>query len=84
VVGVQHHDAVHRLGKDRVHHIVLGRDGKAHVQEVARVIEAVLGVNEGLADGILVGHRGDGRQLGDHADRGNLALPGIVDVGESW
>ena len=34
VVGVQDEDLVHRAGEDRVHHIILGRYGKAHMQEV--------------------------------------------------
>jgi hypothetical protein len=81
VIGMQHHDPVHGLGQNRVHHIVLCRNREAHVQEVPRVIQCVLWINEGLADRILVGHRRNRRQLGDHPDRRDLALPGIVDVG---
>ena len=81
MIGMQHHDPVHRLFQDRIYNIVLGRNGKAHVQEVAGIAQRVLRIDEGLPDRILVGHRGDGRQLGDHADRGNLALPGVGDVG---
>jgi hypothetical protein len=81
VIGVQREDPVHRAAEDRVHHVILGRDGKAHAQEVRRIIEIVARIDEGLADGILVGPGRDRRHLGDQADRGDLALPGIGDIG---
>ena len=81
VVGVQDEDPVHGARQDRVHHIFLAGHGKAHAQEVRRIGQRVLRVNEGLADVILVGHGGDGRQLGDHPVAGDLALARIIDVG---
>ena len=80
MVSVQRHDPVHRPAQDRVDHIVLTRHGEAHVQEVRRIIEIVARVDERLPDRVLVGPGADRGQLGDHADRGDLALPRIVDV----
>ena len=80
MIGMKHHDPVHSLGEDRVNLVFLGRYGKAHAQEVRRIVERVLRVNERLPDRILVGHCGNRRQFGDHADRRNLTLPGIIDV----
>ena len=78
---MQHHDPVKRLGDDRVWDIIFAGYGKAHVQKVGGIIEAVFRVNERLANRILIGHRCNGRQLGDHPDGGNFALPRITDVG---
>ena len=68
VVGVQDEQHVQGPGQDRRRLVVLARDGEHHVQEVLRVAEVVLRVDEGLADRLLVGERGDGRQLGDETD----------------
>ena len=81
VIGVQGEDPVHRAGEDRVHLVFLGRDREAHAQEVRRIVEIVARIHEGLADRIFVGHRRDGRHLGDQADRGDLALMLVIDVG---
>ena len=83
VVGVQDEDAVHRPRQDRIDDVVLARDGEAHVQEVRRVVEAVLRIDEGLADRIFVGHGRDRRHLGDHAQRGDHPLVRVGDVGRS-
>ena len=81
VIGVQDEDAVHGARQHRIGLVVLGRHRKAHAQEIGRVVEIVLGINERLADRILVGHGGERRHLGDHADRGDHALMRIGDVG---
>jgi hypothetical protein len=44
------------------------------------VRQRVLRVDVGLADGVLVRHGHQRRHLGDQADRGDLAVLGIVDV----
>ena len=81
VVGVEDEDAVHGAREHRIDLILLAGHGKAHAQEVRRVVEIVLRVNEGLADMVLVGHGRDRRHLGDHAHRGDHALVRIGDVG---
>ena len=81
VIRMQDEDAVHRPAQDRIGDVLLGRDGKAHVQEVRRVIEIVARIHEGLADRILVGHGRDRRHLRDQPVRGDLALARVVDVG---
>ena len=43
------------------------RTGKHHVQEVLGVVEVVAGVDDGLADRGLVGHRRQRGHLGDEA-----------------
>jgi hypothetical protein len=80
VVGMQDEDAAHRLRKDRIDLVFLTRYREAHVQEVGRVVELVLWIDEGLADRIFVGHGRDGRHLGDHPVARNLALSRILDV----
>ena len=80
MVGVQDEDAVERARQDRIDLVVLARHREAHAQEIAGVVEVVLRIDERLADRIFVRHRGERRQLGDHADRGDLALHRIVDV----
>ncbi len=80
VIGVQDEDAVHRAAEHRVDLVLLARHRERHVEEVRGVIELVPRINEGLADGIFVGHRRNGRHLRDHADRGDVALDRIVDV----
>ncbi len=81
VVGVQDEDAVERPRQHRIDLIVLARHGEAHAQEVGRIIEVVLGINEGLADRIFIGHGGERRDLGDHARRGDHALDRVGDIG---
>ena len=66
--------------KHRVDLVFLARHREHHVEEVRGVIELVPRIDEGLADGIFIGHRGDGRHLRDHAERGNVALDWIGDV----
>ena len=80
VIGMQHHDPVHRGGQDRIDDIVFGRNREAHVHEVAGIAEAVLRIDEGLADRVFIGHCRNGRKLGDHADRRHFALPFVVDI----
>ena len=80
MIGMQHHDAVHCRGEHRVDDIVLGWNREAHVHEVAGITEAVLRIDEGLANRILIRHCRNGRQLGDHPDCRHFALPFIIDV----
>ncbi len=81
MVGMQSKNAVHGARQHRIGLVLLARHGEAHVQEVRRVIEIVLRIDERLADRIFVGHGGQRRHLGDHADRGDHALGRIGDVG---
>ena len=78
---MENEDAVHGARKHRIDLILLAGHGKAHTQEVRRVVEIVLRINEGLADMVLVGHGRDRRHLGDHAHGSNHALMRIGDVG---
>src|SRR4029078_7354650 len=73
-------DAVHGTREDRVDLVFLARNGEAHMQKVRRVAKLVARIDEGLADRVFVGHGGDRRHLGDHADGCHLALLGILDV----
>jgi len=80
MVGVQDEDAVHCLGQHRADRFDLARGVEHHVQEVFRVVQVVTRVHHGLAHGVLVGHRGDGRHLGDQAHGRNLAVTRIIDI----
>ena len=81
VVGVEDEDAVERPRQHRVDLVVLARDREAHAQEIRGVVEIVLRIDERLADRVFERHRRERRHFRDHADRGDLALPGIGDVG---
>lgn len=74
VVRVQDQQLVERGDHDRVRHVLLRRDREGHPQEVLDVPEVVARVDEGVADRLLVRVRGDGRQLGEQPDRGEMAL----------
>ena len=81
MVGVENEDLVHGAGEHRIDLVFLAWHRKAHVEEVRRIGEAVLGINERLSNRIFKCHGGDGRQLGDHPSRGDLTLLGIADIG---
>ena len=81
MIGVEDEDPVHRLFNCRDHLILLGRDAEGHLQEIAGVAELVVGIDERLADRILIGHGRDRRHLGDQAVAGDLALHRIGNVG---
>ena len=74
VIGMQDEDRVQRLGEHRIDLVLLARHREAHAQEVLGVAQMVQRIHEGLADRIFVGHRRDGRHLGDQAVAGDLAL----------
>ena len=80
VVGVEDEDAVERPRQNRVDFVVLARDRETHAQEIRRIVEFVLRIDERLADCVFERHRCERRHFRDHADRGDLALPGIGDV----
>ena len=81
MVGMEDEDAVHRPRQHRIDLVLLARHRVAHAQEVRGVVEVVLRIDEGLTDRILVGHRCERRHLRDHADRRDVALDRIGDVG---
>ena len=81
VIGVQDEDALHGARQHRIDLVFLARHGKAHVQEVGGVVQLVLRINERLADVVFVGHRGDGRHLGDQAHGSDHPLVLIGNVG---
>ena len=81
VIGVEDENPVERLFDHRVDHIGLGRNGKGHPQEIAGIAQRVVGIDERLADRILVGHRRDCRHLGDQPVRADLAVDRIGNVG---
>ncbi len=80
VVGVQDEDPVHGAGQDRVGHILLGRHGEAHAQEVLGVGQLVARRHERLSRPVLERPGRDGRHLGDQPMGRDLALLGIADV----
>ena len=80
VIGVQDQDAVQRPHQHRVRLVLLARGAEHHVQEVLHVAEAVARIHERLAHVVLVGHGRDGRDLGQQADGGDLAVLRVVDV----
>ncbi len=77
MVCVQNEDAIHGTRENWIDFVFLAWNREAHVQKVRRVIEFIARIDERLPNRIFVGHGGDCRHLGDHADACNLALPGI-------
>ncbi|MNS78839.1 hypothetical protein D3C72_1124700 [compost metagenome] len=73
-------DPVHGLGEHRADRFDLARGVEHHVQEVFRVRQVVARVHHGLAHGVLVHHRRQGRHLGDQANRGDFAVLRVIDV----
>jgi hypothetical protein len=53
MVGVQDKNTIHGARQNRIDLVLLARHGKAHVQEVRRVIEIVARIDERLADRIF-------------------------------
>ncbi|MCY1441084.1 hypothetical protein D9M71_573870 [compost metagenome] len=80
MVGVEDEDPVHCLGQYRADRFDLARGVEHHVQEVFRVRQVVARVHHGLAHGVLVNHRGQGRHLGNQTDRGDFAVLRVIDV----
>ena len=74
MVGVKNEEQVQGLGHVRVHLIVLGGNSEHHLEEVLRVTELVLGVDEGMADGLLVRVGGDGGELAQQAEDGEVEV----------
>ncbi|MNK98430.1 hypothetical protein D3C87_1187920 [compost metagenome] len=81
VIGVQDEDAVQRALDDFIDLVVFARRGEHHAQEVARVGQVILRVDERLALRVLVCHRDQRRHLGDQADRRDVAMLRVRDVG---
>ena len=80
MIGVQDEDAVHRPRHHRIGRVFLARHGKAHLQEVRRIVERIGRIHERLTDRVLVGHGCERRHLGDHANRSDQTLIRIGDV----
>ena len=72
-------DPVHRPRQDRVDLVFLARHREHHMQEVLGVGQVVARIHEGLADGVFVGQRGDGRHLRHQAYDVRGAVRGIQD-----
>jgi len=80
MVGVEDEYPPHRALDDRIDLIGLGRNAERHPEEVARVAQAVVRVEERLADRVFVRHRRNRRHFGDQPVRGDHPLLGIGDV----
>ena len=80
VVRMEYEQQIERLRRDRIDLVGLARHGEEHVQQVAAVVEIVARIDERLAERVLVGRRGDRRNLGDDAVSEDLALPRVIDV----
>ena len=80
MIGVEDQDAIKRTYQHRIHLVLFRRHGKHHAHEVLAVRQVIARVNKGLANRILVGHGYDGRNLGNQAERRNLAVLRVIDV----
>ena len=74
VVGVQDQQHVQRPDDLRVGRVGLGRQAERHPQEVLHQTQRVVRVQERLSNRLLVRVGGDGGQLGQQPDRGQLHL----------
>ena len=80
MIGVQDEDAVQRAHQHVVHLVFLGRHREHHAHEIGGIGQVVARIDERLAHVVLVGHRHDGRQLGDQPEGRDLAVLRVVDV----
>ena len=80
MVRVEDEDPVHSASQDGADLVFFAGHRKGHVQEVLRVVQIVTRIDEGLTDGIFVGHGGDGRHLCDQSVRRDHALIRICDI----
>ena len=83
VVFVQDEQPLERRDEHRVDLVELGQDAEVELEEVVDEAQRVVGVEERLADALLVRVRGDHRQLREQADRVELDVLGVVRVGLS-
>ena len=74
------HHELQGAHRDGARQVGLGPDREHHLEEVLHVAERVDRIHEGLADAVLVAVGGDGRELRDHADRGELPMLRVTDV----
>ena len=81
MIGLQNQQFFHRVFDHRIDHIGFCRHAKGHPQEIADETQAVIGIEEGLPDRIFIGHRRQGRHLGDDPVRGDHPLLRIMNVG---
>ena len=80
VVGVEDEEHVERLGEARLRHVLHFRLLEHHREEVLGEVEVVVGVDVGQPHVVAVGEGGQGRHLGDQADRRHVALLLVFDV----
>ena len=80
MIDVQDQHALHRAREHRIWHPFFTRRAEGHIEEIFHIRQIVLRIHERLASSVLVRHRGNRRQLGDQAERGNLTAFGVVDV----
>ena len=81
MVGVQDEDAVQSALNHGVDLVLFAGVAEHHAHEVAGIRQVVLGVHVGLAHTVLVCHGNQSRHLGDQADRCNVAVLWVGDVG---
>ena len=80
VIGMQDQQQVERLHGDRLEPVLLAGHCEEHVEQVGAVRQVVLRIDERLAEDVLVGGRGDCRDLGDDPVREDLAVARVMDV----
>ena len=80
MVGVEDENSIHRPRQHVVDDVLLGWHRKHHVQEILRVIEVIARIDKGLADRILVGHRGNRRDFCDQSVRSDHPLVRVGNV----
>ena len=80
VVGVEDEEDVEGLREPRVRLVLDLGHLLHHPEEVAGVIEVVVGVDVGKPEAVAVGEGGQRRHLGDHPDRRHVALLLVVDL----
>ena len=81
VIRMQDEQQIQCLGRDRVHLQRLAGHFEHHVQETVNVFEIVARIAHRPADRVAIARRGNRRHLGDQADRRQLAVGSIIDVG---
>ncbi len=75
MIRVQDEEEAEGTGDGGIHLVGFAGSCEHHVQKVVFVTQVVSGIQQGLADGVLVGPSGNRRKLGNQANRGFLDAP---------
>ena len=81
MISMENENPVHRTFDHRIDFIRFCRHTEGHAEEVAGIGQAVVRIDEGLADRIFIGPGGNRRHFGDQTMAGNHPMRRILHIG---